>query len=192
MLLGNNPPAVRGPLAALAVSQRLALTTTILTYGLLLSGSNVRGNSADLVCPGWPLCGRDNIPASVMSLVEINLFHRVVAGIVGLFIIATIIYAWRRRREAPRQAAIAIAAAILFAIQVTVGAPIVLLGAPHTVVILQASIWRLARPSGGAPWPWPPLPIAIFLLKLLPSRPLNRPPQIKNGYARRLQRGNHA
>ena len=130
VLLRNNAPAVAGAFKSARRFARLTLTTTILTYGLLLSGSNVRGNSADLVCPGWPLCGRDNIPASVMSLVEINLFHRVVAGIVGLFIIATIIYAWRRRREAPRQAAIAIAAAILFAIQVTVGALIVLLGAP--------------------------------------------------------------
>jgi protoheme IX farnesyltransferase len=107
---------------------RLALTTAILTYGLLLSGSNVRGNSADLVCPGWPLCGRDNIPSSIMSLVYINLFHRFVAGIVGLFIIATIIYAWQRRREAPRLAAIALAAAVFFVIQVAVGAVMVLLG----------------------------------------------------------------
>ncbi len=144
VLLGQTRP-VTGSLKSARRFARLALITTILTYGLLLSGSNVRGNSADLVCPGWPLCGRDNIPASIMSLVEINMFHRIVASIVGLFIIATIIYAWRRRREAPKQVAAALAAAIFFAIQVSVGALIVLLGAPGITEIfhlgLATAVW---------------------------------------------------
>jgi len=144
VLLGQTRP-VAGSLKRARRFARLALITTILTYGLLLSGSNVRGNSADLVCPSWPLCGRDNIPASIMSLVEINMFHRIVAGIVGLFIIATIIYAWRRRREAPKQAVAALAAVVFFAIQVSVGALIVLLGAPGITEIfhlgLATAVW---------------------------------------------------
>lgn len=109
----------------------LALTGTILTYGLLLSGSNVRGNSADLVCPGWPLCGRTDIPSSAMPLVFINLFHRAVATIVGLFLIGLIIYAVRRRREAPRQALLAVLAGVFFVIQSGFGAAIVLLGSAN-------------------------------------------------------------
>ncbi len=128
VLLRPNTPAA-GSFKRARRFARLALTTAILTYLLLLSGSNVRGNSADLVCPGWPLCGRAAIPGSVMPLVVINLFHRFFASFVGLFIIATIIYAWRRRRLAPRLFAIAIAAAIFFVIQVAVGGIMVTLGA---------------------------------------------------------------
>ncbi|HEY7350706.1 MAG TPA: heme o synthase [Ktedonobacterales bacterium] len=131
VLLRQNTPVV-GNFQSARRFARLALTTAILTYLLLLSGSNVRGNSADLVCPGWPLCGREDIPGSVVSLVVINLFHRFFASFVGLFIIATIIYAWRRRREAPKLAAIALAAAVFFVIQVAVGAAMVLLGS-HAV-----------------------------------------------------------
>jgi heme A synthase len=127
-LLGQNAP-VAGSFKSARRFARLALTTTILTYLLLLSGSNVRGNSADLVCPGWPLCGRTDIPSAVMSLVVINLFHRYFVGFVSLFIIATIIYAWLRRHEAPGLFAIAIAEAIFFLIQVAVGGIMVTVGA---------------------------------------------------------------
>jgi protoheme IX farnesyltransferase len=131
-LLGAKQP-VAGTYRSARRFAAVALTGTILTYGLLLSGSNVRGNSADLVCPGWPLCGRADIPSSVASLVFINLFHRTVASIVGLFLIGLIIYAWRRRREAPRQALLAVIAGVFFLIQSGVGAAIVLVGSAGNV-----------------------------------------------------------
>ncbi len=127
VLLRQNAP-VTGSFKSAQRFARLALTTAILTYLLLLSGSNVRGTSASLVCPGWPLCGRDVIPDSVVSLVVYNLFHRSFAALVGLVIIATIVYAWRRRREAPKQAAIALVAAVCFVIQAGVGGLMVTLG----------------------------------------------------------------
>jgi protoheme IX farnesyltransferase len=126
-LLRENQP-VAGAYRSARRFAGFALTGTILVYGLLLSGSNVRGNSADLVCPGWPLCGRSDIPSSVMSLVVINLFHRAGATVVGLFLIGLIIYAIRRRREAPRQALLAVLAGVFFIIQSSFGAAIVLLG----------------------------------------------------------------
>ena len=130
-LLGEKQP-VAGTYRSARRFAGVALTATILTYGLLLSGSNVRGTGADLVCPGWPLCGRAVIPDSAAPLVFVNLFHRSVATIVGLFLIGLIIYAWRRRREAPRQARLAIIAGVLFIIQSGVGAAIVLLGSANT------------------------------------------------------------
>ena len=127
VLLHQNTP-VAGSFKSAQRFARLALTTSILTYLLLLSGSNVRGTSASLVCPGWPLCGRDVIPDTVVFQVVFNLFHRGFAVLVGLVIVATIIYAWRRRREAPKQAGIALAAAICFVIQAGVGGLMVTLG----------------------------------------------------------------
>ena len=126
VLMRQNTPVAGNPRSARRFAL-LALISTILTYGLLLSGSNVRGNSADLACTGWPGCG--SIVSPDAMLVFINLFHRFAAGIVGLFIFATIFYAWRRRREAPRLAWIALAALIFFVIQVGVGGAMVLLGA---------------------------------------------------------------
>jgi protoheme IX farnesyltransferase len=131
-LLGKNKP-VAGTYHSARRFARVALTGTILTYGLLLSGSNVRGTGADLVCPGWPLCGRATIPDAVAPLVFVNLLHRTVASIVGLFLIGLIIYAWRRRRAAPKQALLAIIAGALFIIQSSVGAAIVLLGSANNI-----------------------------------------------------------
>lgn len=137
-LLRPNTP-VEGSFKSARRFARLALTTAILTYLLLLSGSNVRGNDADLVCPGWPLCGRADIPATAVPYVVINLFHRFFASVVGLFIIATIIYAWRRRRDAPRLFAIAIAALTFFIIQVAVGGIMVTVGAHGLDAAYQAA-----------------------------------------------------
>ncbi len=129
-LLGTNKP-VAGTYHSARKFARVALTGTILTYGLLLSGSNVRGTGSTLVCPGWPACGRTDIPDSAVPLVFVNLFHRGVATLVGLFLIGVIVYAWRRRHEAPRQARLAILAGVLFVIQAGVGAALVLLGSAN-------------------------------------------------------------
>jgi protoheme IX farnesyltransferase len=137
-VLGKRQPVV-GTYRSAKTFARVALTGTILTYGLLLSGSNVRGTGADLVCPGWPLCGRADIPAAAMPFVVVNLFHRAVATLVGLFLIGVILYAWRRRREAPRQARLAILAGVLFVIQAGVGAAIVLLGSANNTDGFQFS-----------------------------------------------------
>ena len=118
LLLGQRQP-IADTFKSARRFARFTLASTILTYGLLLSGSNVRGTSATYACHGWPICD-----SSVVYdfLAYINLFHRFVAGIVGLFIIGTVYYAWRRRRQSPKQARIALASGILFAIQVSVGA----------------------------------------------------------------------
>jgi protoheme IX farnesyltransferase len=127
MLLGQSKP-IEDTFTSARRFARVALTTTLLTYGLLLSGSNVRGTDATTACPGWPVCNSDIV---YTFQVYMNLFHRAVAGIVGLFIIGTVYYAWRRRRQAPQQARIALAAIILFAIQVGIGAIIVTQNAPE-------------------------------------------------------------
>ncbi|HLW02024.1 MAG TPA: heme o synthase [Ktedonobacterales bacterium] len=173
VLLGPNAP-VAGSFKSARRFARLALTTAILTYLLLLSGSNVRGNSADLVCPGWPLCGRTDIPSSVVSLVVINLFHRFFASFVGLVIIATIIYAWRRRREAPRLFGIAIAAAVFFVIQVAVGGIMVTVGSQGAEGAYEAAQgFHLAFAT--AVW-GSTVALAAFAYRDLPTKPSTEPP----------------
>src|SRR6266576_5176263 len=123
---------------------RLAVTSALLVYGLMLSGSYVVGTGASLACTGWPLC---TAPAWAIQyhLADINVFHRLVATFVGLVLIWTLISAWRRRSVAPAQAWVALAAAILFVAQSVVGGLIVLLNKPGFVaglhLALATAVW---------------------------------------------------
>src|SRR5437016_7707791 len=123
---------------------RLAVTSALLVYGLMLSGSYVVGSGASLACTGWPLC---SAPAWAIQyhLADINVFHRLVATFVGLVLIWTLISAWRRRSVAPTQAWVALAAAILFVAQSVVGGLIVLLNKPGFVaglhLALATAVW---------------------------------------------------
>ncbi len=136
-------PAKEHP-AQTAKFARLAVTNALLVYGLMLSGSYVVGTGASLACTGWPLC---SAPAWAVQyhLADINVFHRLAATFVGLVLIWTFISAWRRRRVAPAQARVALAAAILFVAQSVVGGLIVLLNKPGFVaglhLALATAVW---------------------------------------------------
>lgn len=123
---------------------RLAMTNALLVYGLMLSGSYVVGSGASLACTGWPWC----VPqfwAITNHLADINVFHRIIATFVGLVLIWTLISAWRRRRVAPGQALVALAAGVLFVAQSIVGGLIVLLDKPAFVaglhLALATAVW---------------------------------------------------
>jgi protoheme IX farnesyltransferase len=105
---------------------RLALTTALLVYGLMLSGSYVVGSGATFACTSWPLCGQ-TLPG-MARLGDINTLHRLIATIVGLVVAWTLYTAWRRRQVAPGQAGVAVAAALLFVLQSLIGGTIPLLG----------------------------------------------------------------
>jgi protoheme IX farnesyltransferase len=185
-LLGKKQP-VAGSYRSARRFAGVALTGAILTYGLLLSGSNVRGTGADLVCPGWPLCGRDVIPDSAAPLVFVNLFHRTIASIVGLFLIGLIIYAWRRRRKAPKQARLAIIAGILFVIQSGVGAAIVLLGSANNTDGYQFSQgFHLA--FGAAVWGCL-VGLTVLAYRDLPANPQPEPSAVSAAPEREWVRG---
>src|SRR5712692_7745362 len=121
---------------------RLAMTNALLVYGLMLSGSYVVGSGASLACTGWPLC---TAPAWAIQyhLADINVFHRLIATFVGLVLIWTLISAWRRRKVAPTQAWIALAAGVLFVSQSVVGGLIVLPDEPAFVAGLDLA-WATA------------------------------------------------
>jgi protoheme IX farnesyltransferase len=104
---------------------RLAVTSALLVYGLLLSGSYVVGSGATFACSSWPLCGQP-LPG-MARLADINSLHRLFAALVGLVMIWTLSAAWRRRCVAPGQARVALSAALLFLLQALVGGLIPLL-----------------------------------------------------------------
>jgi heme o synthase len=125
---------------------RLAMTSALLVYGLMLSGSYVVGSGASLACTGWPFC-TPQFWAITNHLADINILHRLVATFVGLVLIWTLFSAWRRRKVAPEQAWVALAAGILFVAQAIVGGLIVLLDKPGFVaglhLALATAVWGM-------------------------------------------------
>jgi protoheme IX farnesyltransferase len=150
-------------------SQRLTLLLAFVAasiYALLLFGSHVTalGDSAALIYPDWPLMNGQLLPTfssdpSIAALQMAHFLHRIVAAIVGVFLLAAAIYIWRLVRSARRSAgrpvpggdailALMATAAALYAVQVVVGALQLTTNLAAWAVALHlalgALIWALA------------------------------------------------
>lgn len=96
--------------------QRLAITTTALTYLLIAVGGLVRASGAGLGCPDWPRCFGSWIPPTSAAalppefdaalfnptLMWTEYLNRLLGVSIGIAIFATTVSAWRRHRRAPR------------------------------------------------------------------------------------------
>lgn len=96
--------------------QRLAVTTTLLTYLLIGVGGLVRASGAGLGCPDWPRCFGSWIPPASAAqlppqfdatqfnptLMWTEYINRLLGVSVGFAILATTVSAWRRHRRQPR------------------------------------------------------------------------------------------
>lgn len=123
---------------------RLALASTIGAFVLILSGTVVTGTLAGYACTTWPLCGDQLIPSGGL-LPIIAAAHRYVAAGIGLLILFTLLYTWRTRRQIPQLMTASVIAAILFVLQVAVGAVNVFLAYPVATGVLHlasaAAVW---------------------------------------------------
>ncbi len=96
--------------------RKLVFTATILTFVVVVVGAFVRLSDAGLGCPDWPLCYGKLTPLHAVeeiSKAELvqpggpvsmakawkEMFHRYIAKLLGLMIIAIVLLAWMRRRE---------------------------------------------------------------------------------------------
>jgi heme A synthase len=135
----------RRPPLSLSLSWRparfelFAITTVLLTYGLIVLGGAVRATDSGTACPDWPLCHGQVIPR-LEGHVLVEYSHRLAASIVGLLIFATAIWAWRRRRNDPLVGITAVAAVVLLVAQVLVGAATVNTETEASVVALHLSL----------------------------------------------------
>ena len=116
----------------------LILASAVGLFVVLLSGALVRGANATYACFSWPLCGaiaaplntgpshgnlfspRIDFPTSGTPLIA--MLHRYITAVVGVALIAACAQAWRHRREGPGLGGAAIATAVIFALQVAIGA----------------------------------------------------------------------
>lgn len=162
--------------------QRLAITTTALTYLLIAVGGLVRASGAGLGCPDWPRCFGSWIPpmsAAALppefdasqfnpALMWTEYLNRLLGVSVGFAILATTISAWRRHRREPRVLWPTVAALLLTGYEGWLGGRVVAhelapwIVTAHMVValvIVQLLLWATveslvgARPAAPSPSP---------------------------------------
>ena len=98
--------------------RRLAFAAVLLTFVVVVVGAYVRLSDAGLGCPDWPLCyGRPVPDAMDDHKAWKEMFHRYLAGSLGLLLFVLLMVAWRTRRSA--WLATAVAALVVF--QATLG-----------------------------------------------------------------------
>lgn len=152
----------RRPTPALGAAAWWSLGAALATFGLMLSGAYVRGASALASCADWPLCSAAN-PFPTSGPASIHMLHRYIAAVVGAIVVYAALLAWRRRKEIPGAASMALLTLGLFVLQVVVGALNPLTGfsalplAAHpavasamwcAVVALTAITWRSPASAG--------------------------------------------
>ncbi len=93
---------------------RLFLGLAILfTYIVMIWGGAVRSTDSGLACPDWPLCyGNFQPPKDTSAKLEMG--HRTVSGLAGLFVFLTFSLLWFRYKTASKGAKIASLVAFIF------------------------------------------------------------------------------
>lgn len=117
----------------------LAFTTVLLTIGLIAFGAIVRVTDSGLGCGDhWPLCNGTIFPPLDNLTAWIEWSHRLFALLIGLLGLGMLAVALRDYRKQGRLVLGATAlAAVLFLIQSTLGALVVVLELPPTMVTLH-------------------------------------------------------
>jgi cytochrome c oxidase assembly protein subunit 15 len=110
---------------------QLGLATTVLMFGLIVIGSVVRTTGSGLACPDWPLCHGRLIPPLQLN-VWIEWFHRLVALLVSVLLVATVFRVLANRATRARVGGLAALAVLLLAAQVLLGA---------------LTVWKLLDPA---------------------------------------------
>ena len=122
---------------------RLSLITLGMVFLLLVSGAWVAASGAAAACSAWPLCGPGLIPDSPGGWV--NLIHRMISGLAGLFLAYQLIQVWRSQRSQAAVLVLTTAAFVLFSAQVLMGIVEVKEGMPAYLLGLHvttaAAVW---------------------------------------------------
>jgi heme a synthase len=122
---------------------RLALAADAVALATLMLGSWTRINGAGLTCPDWPLCHGRLIPSLADGTIW-EWLHRLLAVSVAPMLVALVAVAWPLRAKSAFVTPCASAIALLFSLQVLLGAATVrLANTPLSVVLHWATAMAL-------------------------------------------------
>ena len=113
------------------IAARLGTSTCLLMFGLIVIGSVVRTTGSGLACPDWPLCHGRLIPPMQFNVL-IEWFHRLVALLVGLLLLATAAWTFLHRETRARLGGLAALAIAFYFTQALLGA---------------LTVWKLLDPN---------------------------------------------
>jgi cytochrome c oxidase assembly protein subunit 15 len=181
--------------------RRVVLFTTCFAFIVIVVGAYVRLEDAGLGCPDWPGCYGQliGVPSQHHELAQAKqefdrtvdvsrarkeMFHRYIAGTLGLLIVAIAIFAWRQRTTLGQSPFLPMALVVLVAFQATLGKwtvtmllkPVIvtlhLLGGMATLGLLAWLALRQLSPrapeSAPAAWmrPWSALALIVVIVQI--------------------------
>jgi heme A synthase len=151
-------------LKPVAKLRRLALTTDIVAFAVVLLGSWTRINAAGMTCPRWPLCHHSLVP-NLSGHIIWEWTHRLLAFVLLPLVVAVAVNVWKSRRSSLLLAPTGFVVVVLFFTQVGLGAvtvdfdntPLSVVLHWGTAMMLVASLLALAifadeRTGGAASW----------------------------------------
>lgn len=117
----------------------LALATAFATLGLIVFGAIVRVTDSGLGCGNhWPLCNGTIFPPLDNLTAWIEWLHRLFALLIGVLGIGMLVVALGKYRQHNKSVlGVTVLAAVLYAVQSGLGAVVVLLDLPPTMVTLH-------------------------------------------------------
>jgi heme A synthase len=108
----------------------------------LILGSYISGTDASLACSGWPLCNGKIVPGGD-SAVGLHFLHRLVAGMLGIMLLALIYEAFGERRRQPLLVALTLFAGVAYVAQALIGAANIWTNLAAGVVVTHLSLAAL-------------------------------------------------
>lgn len=126
--------------------QILSIITAATIYLLIVLGGLVSSTGSGLACPDWPLCYGEVFP-TLTPAVLIEFAHRVWAAVVGVFVLVTMLLAWKKYRWPSAVTAFATLSFVLLLNQVVLGMVTVQSGTKAIIVTAHLALATLVFAS---------------------------------------------
>ena len=145
----------KGDLSVHRALKWFAVLTTIGMLFVLIGGALVTKTDSGLGCgDSWPLCHGQLIPSDITFELVIELSHRIVSGIVGLFVLLLSIWSWKTIGHIREAKFLSLLSFLFLVIQGLFGAAAVVWGQSNVILALHFGISLISF-------------AAVFLLTLL-------------------------